>query len=514
MRNNQVVLIFLVLTACTVLSAQNNKYPSEPGRPSERRPGGEVIWVDDALPEPIVTSNIRWVTDPQPHLGQQSFTSESHNENEYWTHSYFAGARPLNLTEHDILYAYVYIDEEDAPSEIVLQFSDKEWDWDHRVFWGDGHAKNYVTFRAGDLPEKGTWAYIEIPAKRINLDGKEITGLSIVTNGGRVYWDEIGKFRSEGAKDPPVPGDIIWFDDQLPHGSKPYAIDDVWDWRNDLKYFGSLSHQSYLGPGSEKVKYRKHFFTGANPPLELEESDVLFTYVYIHPSHVPDEIMLEWYDGKGWEHRAYWGANYIQAGITGSDSRRYMGPVPPSGSWVKLEVPAIYVGLQGKKVTGMSFSVYREVGRPWAAWDTTGRTRIVGFFPYSKPTNPIPLYRFWSNNTKYSLSTNDIGRADQILQGEICKVYGSQIEGTVPVHVFRYRVKKHERYFYTIAKDAGERMGWRYEGIAFYVYKDATPLGAIPLYQFNSSNGYVYTTNPSEGGLMIPNGLLGYVHPR
>ena len=78
--------------------------------------------------------------------------------------------------------------------------------------------------------------------------------------------------------------------------------------------------------------------------------------------------MLQWYDGSRWNHRAYWGANNIAWGIDGTTSRRYMGPLPAAGKWVRLEVPAAQVGLDGKSVSGMAFTLYD--GR--ATWDRAG----------------------------------------------------------------------------------------------------------------------------------------------
>src|SRR5262249_34991811 len=67
---------------------------------------------------------------------------------------------------------------------------------------------------------------------------------------------------------------------------------------------------------------------------------------------------------------AYWGANLINYGIDGTASRHYVGPVPATGQWVQLQVPASQVGLEGTTVSGMSFSLYN--GR--ATWDAAGVT--------------------------------------------------------------------------------------------------------------------------------------------
>jgi hypothetical protein len=45
-----------------------------------------------------------------------------------------------------------------------------------------------------------------------------------------------------------------------------------------------------------------------------------------------------------------------------------MGPLPFSGEWVRLEVPASTLGLAGKSVTGISFALCNGQ----ATWDCAG----------------------------------------------------------------------------------------------------------------------------------------------
>src|SRR5206468_12391629 len=46
-----------------------------------------------------------------------------------------------------------------------------------------------------------------------------------------------------------------------------------------------------------------------------------------------------------------------------------MGDLPPAGQWVRLEVPASLLGLEGARLNGMSFMLVD--GR--ATWDCAGR---------------------------------------------------------------------------------------------------------------------------------------------
>jgi len=89
--------------------------------------------------------------------------------------------------------------------------------------------------------------------------------------------------------------------------------------------------------------------------------------------------MLQWAEtNTWWEHRAYWGANNIPWGVDGTNSRRYMGPLPAGGGWVRLEVPASLVGLEGYTVHGLAFSMWG--GR--ATWDRAGKTKAGPSFQW------------------------------------------------------------------------------------------------------------------------------------
>ena len=112
----------------------------------------------------------------------------------------------------------------------------------------------------------------------------------------------------------------------------------------------------------------QHYFQGATATLSISVGDRLFAYVYLDPVNKPREVMLQWNDGS-WEHRAYWGENLINFGTDDTVTRQHIGPLPPAGEWVRLEVPAILVGLEGRVLNGMAFTLWD--GR--ATWERAGR---------------------------------------------------------------------------------------------------------------------------------------------
>jgi hypothetical protein len=160
--------------------------------------------------------------------------------------------------------------------------------------------------------------------------------------------------------------ETAWVWDALPTGAIPAGDYEGWAWIDDdpVPISDSLAHQSNLVSGMHQ-----HYFHSATETLRIATGDVLYAYVYLDPTTPPTAVMLQWNDGT-WEHRAYWGENQFGWGMDGSNSRRYMAPLPATGQWVRLEVPASSVGLENHTLNGMAFTLFG--GK--ATWDEAGRS--------------------------------------------------------------------------------------------------------------------------------------------
>ncbi|MES2695665.1 MAG: glycoside hydrolase family 9 protein, partial [Verrucomicrobiota bacterium] len=177
-------------------------------------------------------------------------------------------------------------------------------------------------------------------------------------DGRRAY--ATGSFRANAAL-------VNWVDDLLPLGAQATGSE-PWSWvSSPTAKLGGLAHQSKIAAG-----LHEHAFQYALVPLEISAGDTMFVWVHLDPANMPEQIMLSWNDGT-WEHRAFWGADKIGYGNLGTASRYRAGDLPAGGQWVKLEVPASAVGLEGSKINGMSFSTFG--GR--VTWDATGKTSPV-----------------------------------------------------------------------------------------------------------------------------------------
>jgi len=159
----------------------------------------------------------------------------------------------------------------------------------------------------------------------------------------------------------------IWIDDSLPANAATGSDGgDRWNWisAGPAPESGVLAMQTIAAAG-----LHENWFTGTSGPMQVQTGDTLFAWVYLDPANPPAEIMVGWNDGSSWEHRAYWGANDITYGATGTAGRYYGGALPAVGQWVKLSIPAGAVGLAGAAVSGLDLSLFN--GR--VTWDAIGR---------------------------------------------------------------------------------------------------------------------------------------------
>ncbi len=451
---------------------------------------GTVVWVDDALPTSAAGGSEggdswSWVNSPTPFSGtvahQSALATGLHQ------HYFDSATATMAVATGDKLFAYVYLDPANPPSELMLQWCDGSWE--HRAYWGAntityGTSGTVSRYNAGALPATGQWVRLEVPASAVGLEGKTVKGMAFTAYGGRVTWDYAGKsngtvvtppadttapavaisapvnsatvsgaavsvtasatdavgvagvqFRLDGsnlgsevtaapytvswnttnvangahslaavARDAAgnkstntvsvtvnnvaAPTNstetaTVWVDNAVPAGASSGSEGgDTWSWvsSNPAPYSGAVAHQSAIATG-----LHQHYFDWATATLTVNAGDKLFTYIYLDPANTPSEVMLQWNDGS-WEHRAYWGANTITSGVNGTASRYYAGALPAAGQWVRLEVPASAVGLEGKTVRGMAFTLYG--GR--ATWDYAGKS-AAGSGTTTPTTPALPM---------------------------------------------------------------------------------------------------------------------------
>lgn len=117
-----------------------------------------------------------------------------------------ASKKPLQVSEGDVLFAYVFLDATNPPEQLMLQFHRDDDQWNHRAWWGSDKipyggigTERPSHHKRGNLPKVGEWVRLEVPVSEVGLKaGDKITQLAFTQFGGLVYWDTVGVRTLEG----------------------------------------------------------------------------------------------------------------------------------------------------------------------------------------------------------------------------------------------------------------------------------------------------------------------------
>jgi hypothetical protein len=109
-----------------------------------------------------------------------------------------------------MLFAYVFIDAEDPPKEILIQWH-ADGNWNRRAAWGEDLIDFTPRAKIGNLPKPGQWVRLEVPAAYVGITAPTaIDGMSFDQWGGTVHWDKAGVVKGPAANHPETIGDLIW----------------------------------------------------------------------------------------------------------------------------------------------------------------------------------------------------------------------------------------------------------------------------------------------------------------
>ena len=165
----------------------------------------ERIWVEDSPPADAKLFG-KWELVSHPVFsGSKSIVRTGKGNNQ---HFFIQSKSPHTvLSDEDEFFAYVYLDPENPPRQIMLQFNDGAWD--HRAYWGEslisfGQENTVSRVKMGPLPELGKWVRLSIPAQKIGLNPKDqVNGIAFTQWDGTIYWDQIGVIaKIDPRKDP------------------------------------------------------------------------------------------------------------------------------------------------------------------------------------------------------------------------------------------------------------------------------------------------------------------------
>jgi len=307
---------------------------------------GDTVWVEDEPPAGAsVYGGTGWDVS-QKASGDQSFTRPFQPGDNVLGFSNATAALPVTYGESVFFYALV--NECAPPGRIMVQWITSDGA-SHYAHWGE--AMNNSLAR-GPLPEPGSWQRLEVPASLLNMEAKTVTGVYFYMNGGQVWIDRVGKSGvgcTPAIAPPPTlsAGDTVWVEDEPPAGASVY---DGTGWDVSQKASGSQSITRPFQPGDNVLG-----FSNATAALPVAYAESIFFYALVNECAPPGRIMVQWLTSDGAAHNAHWGE-----AMNNSLAR---GPLPESGSWQRLEVPASLLNMETKTVTGVYF--YMNGGQVW-----------------------------------------------------------------------------------------------------------------------------------------------------
>lgn len=160
----------------------------------------DMVWVDDKVPTNAIAagSGESWnwnSSNPAPVSGIAVHTSP--NKLGMHQHYFYGASDTMTIGDGDTLFTYVYLDPNNLPSELMMQWNDGQ-DFEHRAYWGAnsiGWGENGTPSRMymGALPAAGQWVRLEVPASQVGLVGSTVKGMAFTLMGGSASWDRSGK---------------------------------------------------------------------------------------------------------------------------------------------------------------------------------------------------------------------------------------------------------------------------------------------------------------------------------
>jgi hypothetical protein len=202
------------------LAAKKNEFDAAPAKivyhdPAEGKAHAarkiEAVWMDDDFPPGAQVQSgpgqpTTFVDAASGHVfsGARALKRTAQGLSQDY---YESGAAQLFIPSKATVFAYVYLDSKNPPSEIMLQFHKDGWN--HRAVWGDYNAIGVGTpstserLLMGQLPKADQWVRLEIPAEKLGLAaGDAITGFAFTQFGGTVFWDKLGIVGRDDPHDP------------------------------------------------------------------------------------------------------------------------------------------------------------------------------------------------------------------------------------------------------------------------------------------------------------------------
>ncbi len=123
-------------------------------------------------------------------------------------HFFDSATAVFQVNTGESLFCWVYLDPDNPPQEIMLQWLPQGGNWEHRAYWGWdliawGAVGTQAHVQAGSLPQPGQWLRLEVSAHSLGLETLKLAGMAFTLYGG------LAAFGAAGAGVPGTDGRIV-----------------------------------------------------------------------------------------------------------------------------------------------------------------------------------------------------------------------------------------------------------------------------------------------------------------
>lgn len=231
----------------------------------------DKVWFDDELPEgaqPQGNTPWEFVEAPDhPVFSGKNSTTRTGKPEDGITQHFFTGAKEgPTIAEGDILFTYVYLDKDNPPESIQLQFNDGSWE--HRATWGADKCflagRDFEGNRQkGPLPETGKWVRLEVTAAEVGLKpGAKLNGWAFTQFGGTVNWDKAGTLGAPQLSEEQKSSLAIWEHYQKTvSNTAPDNIDKIFEVKTEERTEAQLA------------ELKKYYIENINPEIAAKLAD-------------------------------------------------------------------------------------------------------------------------------------------------------------------------------------------------------------------------------------------------
>ena len=183
-KNLKCILSFLISFGCLSLYSA-----ASAGEPAGHVSGRSNLWISDKLPKgSVLKGDWQW-SDSVTQDGAKTHVQSA----QVLTRYSFRTSYKASIDGRSKIIQHVYLDPVNPPKGIMLRFfigSDEDivfyWEGMEEVF---SELDEYITaWYMGLIPEKGSWALLEIDFKELDIAQSEIEGMEFIISNGRAWW--------------------------------------------------------------------------------------------------------------------------------------------------------------------------------------------------------------------------------------------------------------------------------------------------------------------------------------